>query len=233
MIDRTAVLSRQNHGELMRPLLLAAAIALLTCGVFSQATQDNSDKTSQLVLTYAGGQNKTSASSFPKQGWYAPPTAKERQKRFVNSVVGPLAIGKNVAWAGIGTWRNSPEEWGDKWEGFGRRLASNFGKNVIKQSSIYGLDAAFKIDSHYYRSRKKDVGSRVLNALISPVTARNRDGKRVFGISRIAGTYTSSIIAAETWYPDRFNYKDGLKSGTLSLGLNGVYNLVKEFVWKK
>lgn len=233
MIERTAVLSRPNHGELMRILLIGATIVLSTCAIFSQSTLDAPNKVSQPLLTYANGQNKTSVSSFPKQGWYTPPTAKVRQKRFVNSVFGPLALGKNVAWAGIGTWRNSPEEWGDKWEGFGRRVASNFGKNVIKQSTIYGLDAAFKIDSHYYRSQKKDVGSRVLNALISPVTARNRDGKRVFGISRIAGTYTSSIIAAETWYPDRFNYKDGLKSGTLSLGLNGVYNLVKEFVWKK
>lgn len=217
----------------MRILLIGATIALSTCAIFSQSTHDAPNKVSQPLLTYAGSQNNTSVSNFPKQGWYAPPTAKERQKRFVNSVFGPLALGKNVAWAGIGTWRNSPKEWGDKWEGFGRRVASNFGKNVIKQSTIYGLDEAFKIDSHYYRSQKKDVGSRVLNALISPVTARSRDGKRVIGISRIAGTYTSSIIAAETWYPDRFNYKDGLKSGTLSLGLNGFYNLVKEFVWKK
>ena len=144
-----------------------------------------------------------------------------------------MAIGKTVASAGIATWRNSPEEWGDRWEGFGRRVASGFGKNVIKQTTTYGLDEALKLDSHYYRSDKKDFGSKVANALISPVTARNKDGKRVVGIPRIAGTYTSSIVAAEAWYPARYSWKDGVKSGTISLGMNAVFNLVKEFVWKK
>ncbi len=72
-----------------------------------------------------------------------------------------------------------------------------------------------------------------MNALLSPVTARDKNGKRVVGIPRIVGTYTGSIIAAETWYPARYDYKDGLKSGTYSLGMNAVFDLIKEFVWKK
>ena len=106
------------------------------------------------------------------------------------------------------------------------------GKKMIKQTTIYGLDEAFKIDSRFYRSEKKDIGSRITNALISPVTARRPDGKRVFGVSRVAGTYASSIIAAETWYPDRYSWKTGVRSGTISLGFNAAFNLFKEFVWK-
>jgi hypothetical protein len=138
-----------------------------------------------------------------------------------------------VATAGISTWRNSPEEWGTKWEGFGRRVASNFGKNAIKQTTKFGIDEALKIDSHFYRSQNKSVGARVGNALISPVTARNRNGRRVIGVSNLVGTYGSNIIARETWYPDRYNWKDGVKSGTISLGFNAAFNLFKEFVWKK
>jgi hypothetical protein len=145
---------------------------------------------------------------------------------------GPVAVGKSVLSAGYSTWRNSPEEWGDRWEGFGRRFASGMGKNVIKNTVSYGLDESFKLDSHYYRSQNKSVGAKVKNALISPVTARDKNGRRVFGFPRIAGTYTAAIVAAETWYPARYSYKDGLKSGTISLGLNAAFNLVKEFVWK-
>jgi hypothetical protein len=163
---------------------------------------------------------------------YTPPDAKTRQKRYVNSLIGWQALGRQVVGAGYGTWRNSPEEWGDNWEGFGRRLASGLGKNVIKQTTIYGLDEALRVDSHYYRSKKKDVGSRVANALISPVTARNREGKRVVGVPRLVGTYGSSIIAYETWYPSRYDWKDGVRSGTISLGINAAFNLFKEFVWK-
>ena len=164
---------------------------------------------------------------------YTPPTAGTRFKRYVKSTVGPFALARQVAGAGIATWRNSPEEWGGQWEGFGKRVASNFGKNLIKQTTIYGLDSALKLDSHYYRSTKKDAGSKIKNALLSPVTARNSRGKRVIGVPRLVGTYTGSIVAAEAWYPDRYSWKNGVRSGTISLGIGAAFNLFKEFVWKK
>ncbi len=164
---------------------------------------------------------------------YVRPDANTRLKRYVNDTVGPIALTRQVVGAGVGTWRNSPEEWGGRWEGFGKRVASGFGKNLIRQTTTYGLDEALKLDSHYYRSKKKDAGSKIKNALISPVTARNSRGKRVVGVPRLVGTYTSNIIAAETWYPNRYDWKDGVRSGTISLGINAAYNLFKEFVWKK
>ena len=164
---------------------------------------------------------------------YVRPDAKTRSKRYIDSMVGPFALAREVAGAGISTWRNSPEEWGDHWEGFGRRAASNFGKNVIKQTTVYGLDEAFKYDSSFYRSKDKSVGARIRNALISPVTARDRDGRRVIGVPRLVGTYGASIVAYETWYPSRYGWKDGVKTGTYSLGFNAAFNLFKEFVWKK
>ena len=166
-------------------------------------------------------------------GAYRFPDAETRQKRYIKSMFGPFNIARQVARAGISTWTNSPEEWGDHWDGFGRRVASNFGKNVIRQTTIYGLDSAMDLDSYYYRSEKRDFGSKFKNALISPVTARNASGKRVIGVPRIAGTYAAHIIAAETWYPDRYSWKDGLKSGSTALGFNVAWNLFKEFVWKK
>lgn len=169
----------------------------------------------------------------PSQPDYTRPDAETRRKRFISSTVGPFALGRMVASAGYSTWRNSPEEWGPTWEGFGRRVASGFGKNVIKQTTKYGLDEALKYDSHYYRSKDKSVGGRIKNALISPVTARDKNGKRVVGVPNLVGTYTSSIIAYETWYPARYDWKDGVRSGTISLGFAAGFNLFKEFVWKK
>lgn len=174
-----------------------------------------------------------SVDATPPANGYMRPDAETRRKRFINSTVGPIALGRQVATAGISTWRNSPEEWGTKWEGFGRRVASNFGKNAIKQSMKFGLDEAFKLDSHYYRSKDKSTGARVRNALISPVTARNKNGKRTIGVPNLVGTYGANIIARETWYPDRYDWKDGVRSGTISLGFAAAFNLFKEFVWKK
>ena len=98
---------------------------------------------------------------------------------------------------------------------------------------MYGLDEALKLDSSYYRSPNRDVGSRIRNALISPVTARKANGKRTVGIPRIVGTYTADVVARQFWYPARYDWKDGMKRGGISLGVNAAFNLVREFIFKK
>src|SRR5215213_1410660 len=163
---------------------------------------------------------------------YVRPDRKTRQKNYFKSIFGPVSLAKTVVSAGISTARNSPEEWGGQWEGFGRRVASSFGKKAIKQTTIYALDESFKLDSKFYRSQNRSFGAKVKNALVSPFTARDENGRRVFGFPRIVGTYTASIIAAETWYPKRYSYKNGLRSGTISFGFNAAFNLFKEFIKK-
>jgi hypothetical protein len=178
----------------------------------------------------AGDSKQSPAQTAPPK--YKRPDAKTRFNNYLKSMFGPMALGKHVASAGFSTWRNSPEEWGEKWDGFGRRFASNVGKSVIGTTTVYVLDEAFKLDSKFYRSQNKKFGARLKNALLSPVTARNEQGKKVFGFPRIAGSYVSSIVSRQAWYPSRYDYKDGLKSGTISLGTNAVYNLIREFVLK-
>jgi hypothetical protein len=209
--------------------------ALLSTAVFHAAAQTPSPSPSPAVTEkdiqdlprITGGPGKL----VPVKT-YTRPDSKTRFKRYAKSVVGPEALAKNVVFAGYATWRNSPEEWGDNWEGFGRRFASGVGKSAIKGTTMYAMDEAFKLDSAFYRSRKKGIGGRLGDALLSTFTARKPDGRKVLGVPRIAGTYASSVIAAEAWYPKRFDYKDGLKSGTISLGLNAVFNVFKEFVRK-
>jgi hypothetical protein len=164
---------------------------------------------------------------------YLRPDARQRRARYIKRMVGPMAVGRTILTAGFSTARNSPREWGGQWEGFGKRVASSFGKRVIKHSVMYGFEEALELDSRFIRSRDRGFGSRVSNALISPFTARTQSGKRVFGLPRVIGTYSSHVIAAEIWYPGRYSYKDGLRSGTFSLGVTAVFNLIKEFARKK
>lgn len=209
-------------------------LLLAFAAVAAPAQSSGTGKTS--ADTSSSGNSTTtkhsSSKTTPAPIGYQRPDSDTRKKRYINGLFGPFTVARQVAGAGISTWRNSPEEWGDRREGFGRRVASNFAKNTIKQTTIYGLDEALNLDSHFYKSKKRDFGSKFANALISPVTARTESGKRVIGIPRIGGTYASSIIAAEAWYPSRYNWKDGVKIGTISLGFNAAFNLVKEFVKK-
>jgi hypothetical protein len=160
---------------------------------------------------------------------YVRPDKETREKRYFLSMFGPFALGGDVLAAGLDTASNTPREWGPHWNGFGKRFASQLGKGVIHHTTQFALEESFKLDSYYYRSTKKDVGSRLKNAITSTFTARRPDGSKTIGFPRIAGSYTAGIIAAETWYPNRYGLKDGLKSGTLSLGTDILSNLFKEF----
>jgi len=167
------------------------------------------------------------------QPTYVRPTSEKRFKRYLKDTVGPQAWIGIVSGAAFSTASNRPEEWGKSGEGFGRRVASNFGRNVVRNTVIYSLDEALKLDSTFYRSTKRDVGSRVGNAFISAVTARKANGKRTVGIPRIVGTYTADVVANQFWYPARYDWKDGMKRGGISLGVNAAFNLVREFIFKK
>lgn len=145
---------------------------------------------------------------------------------------GPFAIGGDVLSAGVSTWSNSPPEWGKSWNGFGKRFASDLGKGVIKGTTAYALEEAFKLDSHYYRSQKRDTGSRLKNAIVSSFTARTPSGRRVVGFPRIAGSYVSSIVATRAWYPDRFGMRDALRGGTYAVGVDILSNIFTEFFHK-
>lgn len=224
----------------MKRILLLAAIFCAASTSFAQPATPTPTPDPQITTDVTDkDQNKGLPRSTAQPGSlnlsndYVRPSPETRRKRYINSLIGPVNLGRTVLRAGISTWSNSPEEWGTKWDGFGRRLASNFGKNAIKQTTTYGLDEVLKVDSHFYRSKSKSIGARIRNSLISPVTARDRTGKRVIGIPNLAGTYTAGIVSYEAWYPKRFDWKDGVLNGTYSLGLAVGFNLFKEFIWKK
>jgi hypothetical protein len=162
---------------------------------------------------------------------YVFPDKGKRFKRYANSTIGPFRLGRTAVSAGVDQWRDSPEEWGQGMKGYGKRYASGLGRNAIQQTVAYGLDEAFQLDSAFYRSKREGFFPRLKDALLQSVTSRTRSGKRVPAAPRFVGAYTGAIVAAETWYPERYTYKDGLRSGSMTL-LTGIgVNVFREFVW--
>ena len=162
---------------------------------------------------------------------YVFPTHEERFKRYVKSTIGPAPLLRTAAFAGISQWQDSPEEWEQGMKGYGRRYASGFGRNVIAQTVTYGLDEALGQDTGFQRSKREGFFPRFKDALLHNVTSRTKSGKRVLSAPRLAGVYTGAIIATETWYPERYSYKDGLRLGTGTLLTGFGLNLVREFVF--
>ena len=178
----------------------------------SQTTTQTQQTTTQTTQTY----------EFPTHG--------ERFNRYVKSTVGPFRLAWSGVSAGINQWRDSPEEWGQGMKGYGRRYASSLGQNAIQQTVTYGLDKAFGLDTGFKKSKREGFGARLKDALLQNITSRTKSGKRVLSAPRLVGVYTGAIVARETWYPDRYTYKDGLKSGTTTLLTSFGINVIREFV---
>ena len=145
---------------------------------------------------------------------------------------GPSALIRSAASAGINQWTDSPEEWEQGMSGYGKRFASSFGRNVIHHTIIYGLDSALGLDTGFRKSPSKKFGERLKHALLENITSRTRSGNRVISVPRIAGAYTAGVVSREAWYPERYTWKDGLRSGTNSLLTGFALNVVREFVVK-
>ena len=172
---------------------------------------------------------QTSASQTTNHNFVFP-TRKERFNRYVKSTVGPSSLFNAAAAAGVGQWRDNPDEWEQGMSGYGKRFASSFSRNGIQQTVVYGLDSALGLDTGFRKSQHTKFGDRLKDALLDNVTSRTRSGKRVISVPRFAGVYSSAIIASETWYPERYSYKDGLRSGTHGMIMGFGLNLIREFL---
>lgn len=182
------------------------------------------------VSVYSQDVSKKSTQPATTTPDYVFPSERERFRRYVLSTVGPWRLARTAATAGIDQWRDQPEEWGQGAQGFGKRYASSLGQNAIQQTVSYGLDEAMSLDSSFERSKREGFFPRMKDALMQNVTSRTRSGKRVISVPRFVGVYTGAIVATETWYPERYSYKDGLRHGTRSLLTGFGINLFREFV---
>jgi hypothetical protein len=182
------------------------------------------------VTTNSQEPAKTQTTNDSVTQTYVFPSERERFKRYVMSTVGPWRLARMGVSAGLDQWRDLPPEWGQGIKGYGKRYASGFAQNTVQQTVQYGLDEAIGVDTSFERSKREGFLPRVKDALIQNVTSRNRNGNRVVSIPRFAGIYTGAVVSRETWYPDRYTYKDGLRSGTGILLTGFGINLVREFV---
>lgn len=194
-----------------RIFLTAATVCLCGIGVFAQEPSPSPQR--------------------PNANGYVRPDSHDRVSRYLLNMFGPKALAKRVFTSAVLTWSNSPTEWGEHWDGFGKRFASATGTSIVNHTTQFGLEEAFRLDSGYYHG-KGGAGDKIKNAITSPFVARDKHGRKVFGFPHVVGTYTGTIVASETWMPRKFDWRDGLKGGTLSLGADIVFNLVKEFIHK-
>ena len=218
--------------QTIRAFLLIVATAT---AAFGQEPQNTSQPDTSQPATTSQSQQTTTSQSPSAQPSPTPeyefPDNAERFRRYVKSTVGPFALARTAASAGIQQAGDSPEEWEQGMKGYGKRFASSFGRNAIQQTIIYGLDEALDLDTGFQRSKRSGFFPRLKDALLENITSRTRSGNRVLSAPRLIGVYTGGVISREAWYPERYGYKDGLRAGTRTLLVGFGINVVREFVF--
>lgn len=134
--------------------------------------------------------------------------------------------------AAVNQSERTPPEWGQGASAYGQRFGSNLAIAAVTTTTRYGLAAAFREDTVYYRCECKGILQRFRHAMISTVTARRgEDGHRRLSLPAIASPYAGTMTAVYAWYPGRYGAKDALRMGNYNLLAFAGENLALEFIY--
>ena len=195
------------------PLFLASA---------SFAQQVNTDGTAATL----SGANALMASKAEN---FVPMTRSARAAHYVHELFGSEAFVLSAARAGVGQLRNTPHEWGQGAEGFGRRYGSGYAQRIIGQTIENGLAFGLHEDNRYFRSEKHGLG-RLGYAIASVLLTRHDDGSRFISISGIGGAAGSAFIS-RAWQPRSISSMgNGARSFGIGMGVRAGLNIGREFL---
>jgi hypothetical protein len=157
-------------------------------------------------------------------------TRKQAFEAYLMNTAGPAPILGEAAGAGLGQWMNSPEEWGQGWDAYGKRFGANMGYNATRQTISYGASLAFHEDGRYFASKSHGFWPRTRHALLSTFTARHPDGSDRFSVSSVAGVVGACSLSS-IWGPENWKGPGNItRNAAVSFGTTAGFNVVREFL---
>ncbi len=161
---------------------------------------------------------------------YIPLTESDRLRQYFRTTFSPLGVAMSAAGAGISQWENTPSEWGQGAEGYGRRFANSYGQHLLRQTMMFGASSVLHEDNRYIRSGQSGFGPRLKYAIASTFLARRDDGARRFSFSRIGSTAGAAFIS-RTWQPRSTSTPvDATTSFGIAIGAQAGLNVAREFL---
>jgi len=160
---------------------------------------------------------------------YEPLGANEKAYLFGYRNVEATAWVKSAVTAGIAQWTDTPTEWGQGMEGYGKRYGHRVANRAVETAIGLGVALALREDARYFRRPTGTVKQRIVNAISQTVVTRTDGGAKTFPAWRLAGDYGGQFVT-NLWRPDReTGAGDTMLRGTISLGYDAASNVFKEF----
>ncbi len=132
--------------------------------------------------------------------------------------------------AGFQQLLDSPKEWGQGAEGYGRRYASSFGTNILRQSITFGLVAVTREDPRFFRSGETGFAARVKSAVAQTLICHTDSGGRSFAIGRVGGAFGSELLSNRWRAKSVDSPGDAMVRASSTLAVTAGTNVFREFL---
>lgn len=148
----------------------------------------------------------------------------------VLSTFGPtklIVVGFEAAYDQV---TNTPSEWKQGAEGYGKRYASEFGTVASRQFFAFALESTIHQDPRYFPSGDKGFLRRTKHALKYALIARTDSGDDQFAYARIGSAFGSSFLA-NAWQPRSTDTAgNAMKTFGVTIAGDAAYNFLQEFI---
>ena len=161
---------------------------------------------------------------------YVPLTLGQKYMFSFKKVFGPGAILSATLHASLDQAGKQPRDWGTASpDAFGVRMASRFGRSLIRQNIAFGVRAIDHEDPRYFVLGHGDAFKRTRYAMVHTFVVRNDNGTMMPAYSRFVADFGMPFIAQQ-WRPRRFQtVGEGLQAGSVAIGLAAGFNVGREF----
>jgi hypothetical protein len=153
----------------------------------------------------------------------------ERFKSYIfRTYTDPSRIGWLLVDSAVDHWTRAPRQWDNSPESYSMRVASGWGRRIVRNTVQFGFETALKEDSRYRRSGEGKFAKRFLFAVSHSVLAYKPDGTVEPMYGRMAAGVVASATAS-TWHPQAINAScllSGVAMGAVDRAGN---NLLDEF----
>ena len=156
-------------------------------------------------------------------------TGHERVQSYIfRTYTDPARLGWLFVDAATDTWSRSPQEWDRSPECYSFRVASGWGRRIVRNTAQLAFEAMLHEDTRYRPSHENGLHRRVLFALRRSVLSYKPDGNSQVAYGLIAAGVTSAALSS-TWHPQSTD-ADALLSGIGQAALDRAGgNLLAEF----
>jgi len=163
-------------------------------------------------------------------GMQPPPLTSGQKFKLAVQYLNPYTFAFVAAEAGVNQARNSPKEYGQGAEGFGKRYGAGFADGLTAGVFVTGVyPSLLRQDPRYYRLGEGHFSHRMGYALTRILVTRQDSGRKVFNFSEILGSFSSSALAV-TYYPkSQRDFSDVAERAGIQFAFDAGFNVLKEF----